>query len=222
MALFTSPCDLPLVRSYGDICTVTLSPGRILIKFIRSLPEMCARMVCRRRYRRRTWHSAVHQLRCPQVRLRRLLPRSINPLVLTIECLAENGQFPLRNSLLRNLSPLRISSATRDGYKGSASGRAGAFLRRAFSRRPCRRRGRHTVHPCRPRRTAALLSRPARDTIMFALDSSIFSKPLSNGENFRLAVGNQNRVFVVSRELAIGSYSRPFVLQDRTSYVPPL
>jgi hypothetical protein len=37
---------LPLVRSYGDICTVTLSPGRILIKFIRSLPEMCARMVC--------------------------------------------------------------------------------------------------------------------------------------------------------------------------------
>ena len=30
----------------GDICTVTLSPGRILIKFIRSLPEMCARMVC--------------------------------------------------------------------------------------------------------------------------------------------------------------------------------
>ena len=35
----------PRVRSYGDICTVTLSPGRILIKFIRSFPEMCARMV---------------------------------------------------------------------------------------------------------------------------------------------------------------------------------
>ena len=36
---------LPLVRSYGDICTVTLSPGRILIKFILSLPEIWARIV---------------------------------------------------------------------------------------------------------------------------------------------------------------------------------
>ena len=33
---------LPRVRSYGDISSVTLSPGRMRIKFIRSFPEMCA------------------------------------------------------------------------------------------------------------------------------------------------------------------------------------
>jgi hypothetical protein len=32
----------PLERSYGEISTVTLSPGKIRMKFIRSLPEMCA------------------------------------------------------------------------------------------------------------------------------------------------------------------------------------
>ena len=32
----------PRVRSYGDSSTVTLSPGRILMKCIRILPEMCA------------------------------------------------------------------------------------------------------------------------------------------------------------------------------------
>ena len=37
---------------------------------------------------------------------------------------------------------------------------------------------------------------------------------LCDGEDFRLAVGNQDRVFIVRRELAIGSYSRPTVLQD--------
>ena len=37
---------LPLVRSYGDICTVTLSPGSILIKFILSFPEICANILC--------------------------------------------------------------------------------------------------------------------------------------------------------------------------------
>src|SRR5678815_4770863 len=36
----------PRVRSYGDSSTVTLSPGRILMKFIRILPEMCARTRC--------------------------------------------------------------------------------------------------------------------------------------------------------------------------------
>ena len=36
----------PRVRSYGDISTVTLSPGRILMKFILSFPEICAKMVC--------------------------------------------------------------------------------------------------------------------------------------------------------------------------------
>lgn len=35
----------PFVRSYGDISTVTLSPGKILIKFILSFPEMCANIV---------------------------------------------------------------------------------------------------------------------------------------------------------------------------------
>lgn len=33
---------LPLLRSYGDISNVTLSPGKILIKFIRSFPLICA------------------------------------------------------------------------------------------------------------------------------------------------------------------------------------
>src|SRR5262245_7122155 len=33
----------PRVRSYGDSSTVTLSPGRILMKCIRIFPEMCAR-----------------------------------------------------------------------------------------------------------------------------------------------------------------------------------
>ena len=32
----------PFDRSYGDISSVTLSPGRIRMKFIRSLPLMCA------------------------------------------------------------------------------------------------------------------------------------------------------------------------------------
>ena len=36
----------PRVRSYGDISTVTLSPGRILMKFILSFPEICARIMC--------------------------------------------------------------------------------------------------------------------------------------------------------------------------------
>ena len=35
----------PRVRSYGDICTVTLSPGSILMKFILSFPEIWARIV---------------------------------------------------------------------------------------------------------------------------------------------------------------------------------
>ncbi len=34
----------PWVRSYGDIWTVTLSPGKILMKFILSFPEICARI----------------------------------------------------------------------------------------------------------------------------------------------------------------------------------
>ena len=37
---------LPLVRSYTVTSTVTLSPGRILMKFILSLPEMCAVIMC--------------------------------------------------------------------------------------------------------------------------------------------------------------------------------
>lgn len=36
----------PLVKSYGDISTVTRSPGKILIKFILILPETCAKTVC--------------------------------------------------------------------------------------------------------------------------------------------------------------------------------
>lgn len=35
---------LPFVRSYGDISMVTLSPGRIRMKFIRSFPLMVARI----------------------------------------------------------------------------------------------------------------------------------------------------------------------------------
>src|SRR5215216_5935482 len=35
----------PRVRSYGDSSTVTLSPGRIRMKCIRILPEMCARIM---------------------------------------------------------------------------------------------------------------------------------------------------------------------------------
>ena len=34
----------PRVRSYGDISTVTLSPGRMRMKFIRSLPEIWAKI----------------------------------------------------------------------------------------------------------------------------------------------------------------------------------
>ena len=37
---------LPLVRSYTVTSTVTLSPGRILMKFILSLPEICAVIMC--------------------------------------------------------------------------------------------------------------------------------------------------------------------------------
>src|SRR5699024_7103941 len=37
---------LPLDRSYGESSSVTLSPGRIRIKFIRSLPLICARTTC--------------------------------------------------------------------------------------------------------------------------------------------------------------------------------
>ena len=37
---------LPLDRSYGESSIVTLSPGRIRIKFIRSLPLICARTTC--------------------------------------------------------------------------------------------------------------------------------------------------------------------------------
>jgi hypothetical protein len=36
----------PLVRSYGEISQVTLSPTRILIKFLRILPDTCARITC--------------------------------------------------------------------------------------------------------------------------------------------------------------------------------
>jgi len=36
----------PRVKSYGDIWTVTLSPGRMRMKFILSFPEMCAKMTC--------------------------------------------------------------------------------------------------------------------------------------------------------------------------------
>src|SRR2546425_2191518 len=36
----------PRDRSYGESSTVTLSPGRILMKCIRILPEMCARTTC--------------------------------------------------------------------------------------------------------------------------------------------------------------------------------
>ena len=35
----------------------------------------------------------------------------------------------------------------------------------------------------------------------------------SDGENFRLAVGNENGVFIVGRELAVGCHGRPFVAQ---------
>ena len=37
---------LPLDRSYGDSSIVTLSPGRIRIKFIRNLPLICASTTC--------------------------------------------------------------------------------------------------------------------------------------------------------------------------------
>lgn len=36
----------PFVRSYGDISTMTLSPGRMRMKCKRILPETCARMRC--------------------------------------------------------------------------------------------------------------------------------------------------------------------------------
>src|SRR5215470_18789823 len=36
----------PRVRSYGESSTATLSPGRIRMKFLRILPEMCARTWC--------------------------------------------------------------------------------------------------------------------------------------------------------------------------------
>ena len=36
----------PLERSYGESSIVTLSPGRIRIKFIRSFPLMCANTTC--------------------------------------------------------------------------------------------------------------------------------------------------------------------------------
>ena len=42
-------------------------------------------------------------------------------------------------------------------------------------------------------------------------------KPLCDGENFRLAVGNQDRIFVVGCELAVGRHRGPAVLED--SYV---
>ena len=35
-----------LRKVYGDVEAVTLSPGRILMKFILSFPEICARIVC--------------------------------------------------------------------------------------------------------------------------------------------------------------------------------
>lgn len=37
---------LPRVRSYGVSSTRTLSPGSILIKFLRILPEICANTLC--------------------------------------------------------------------------------------------------------------------------------------------------------------------------------
>eukprot|EP00825_Cyclidium_porcatum_P040161 TRINITY_DN5017_c0_g1_i1.p1 TRINITY_DN5017_c0_g1~~TRINITY_DN5017_c0_g1_i1.p1 ORF type:complete len:152 (+),score=16.62 TRINITY_DN5017_c0_g1_i1:77-532(+) len=37
---------LPFVRSYGDISTFTLSPGKILMQCIRIFPEICAVIVC--------------------------------------------------------------------------------------------------------------------------------------------------------------------------------
>lgn len=37
---------LPLVRSYGESSTVTLSPGKILMKFILNFPEICANILC--------------------------------------------------------------------------------------------------------------------------------------------------------------------------------
>ena len=43
-AKFSSQVILPLVRSYGDISTVTLSPGKMRIKFIRNLPEITAKI----------------------------------------------------------------------------------------------------------------------------------------------------------------------------------
>ena len=48
---------------------------------------------------------------------------------------------------------------------------------------------------------------------MSDLDISIL-KPLSDGEDFRLAVGNEHSIFIVGRKTAIGSHCRPFVLED--------
>jgi len=44
------PCQLrrtirPLFRSYGDISTITVSPGKIRIKCIRIFPETCAKIL---------------------------------------------------------------------------------------------------------------------------------------------------------------------------------
>lgn len=47
---------LPFVRSYGDISIVTLSPGRMRIKFILSFPLICARIWCP--FSNSTWNMA--------------------------------------------------------------------------------------------------------------------------------------------------------------------
>ena len=39
--LFISQIILPFVKSYGESSIVTLSPGKILIKFIRNFPLIC-------------------------------------------------------------------------------------------------------------------------------------------------------------------------------------
>ena len=47
----------PRVKSYGDICTVTLSPGRIRMKFMRNFPEMVAKILCP--FPMSTWNIAL-------------------------------------------------------------------------------------------------------------------------------------------------------------------
>src|SRR6266550_7214122 len=47
----------PLVKSYGDNSTRTLSPGRMRMKCLRILPEMCASTLCL--FSSSTWNMAL-------------------------------------------------------------------------------------------------------------------------------------------------------------------